>query len=113
MARLNAGDSDDLKIAKLRIDLEKFRSLQAHTTWRYLIVGSFLTGSLGIMAWMMVRLNEKPAWLELALVLITSFSGPLIFWLRVSPQLKKLLADLGPRTGAGEDENGPSPGGHA
>ena len=58
MARPNANDSEEVKLEKLRVDLEKFRALEQHKTVRSLGLASFGTVSLGVIAWAVVRVTD-------------------------------------------------------
>ncbi len=100
MARLNANDSEEVKLEKLRVDLEKFRALEAHKTTRYLGLGLLATISLGIVAWAMVRVTDKPAWLEVVLAMIALLSGPTFLLIRTRRRLKRTLIEVDLRSAA-------------
>ncbi len=78
MARPNPNDSEEVKIEKLRLDLEKYRIQEAHKTWRYLGLGFLATVAIGIIAWAMVRMTDRPAWLELGLAVLSLLGGQTI-----------------------------------
>jgi len=82
MARLNASDSDAVKIEKLKVELATHRINERHRTIRSLGLALMAVIALAIIAWASVTILNKPAWLELMLALIAAMTGPmgLLLW---------------------------------
>ena len=93
MARLNAGDSEEVKLAKIRNDfeLEKLKILERGKSLRFLGAMMMLTATLcmAIIAWAAVRLTEKPPWLVFVLALIACFSGQLILIIQTRQRVQR------------------------
>ncbi len=108
MARLRAGDSDELKLEKLRLnfELDKLRIIENGRTQRFLGSGVLATffGSLATVAWAAVRLLDKPAWLVFGLAILTSLSGPILLAIETRRRLKREVARRPPATGDEADQ---------
>lgn len=89
MAKAKPGDA--ASIERHRVALEKLRITEREKTKRLAIASFFGTIALGIIAWSVVRMTDRPPWLVFALAVLAACGGPSLMILRIERRLSRQI----------------------